>query len=136
MKSLLAQLASPDEREVLYALDLLSNGRVDFAEIDVCTIVDEVISGASQVAAQRKIALAFPTNEKANVRGERFLLAQAIGNLVHNALEFSPEGAAVTITVRTDPARATVSRVPASWVPELRWGSKTSGSGAAATASI
>jgi two-component system sensor histidine kinase CreC len=35
------------------------------------------------------------------VRGERFLLGQAVGNLVQNAVEFSPAGAVVEVEVGT-----------------------------------
>jgi two-component system sensor histidine kinase CreC len=36
------------------------------------------------------------------MKGERFLLAQAVGNLVQNALEFSPPESVVTVAVARD----------------------------------
>jgi two-component system sensor histidine kinase CreC len=42
------------------------------------------------------------------ISGERFLLSQAVGNLVQNAVEFSPAGGAVSIGMRVGPTELAV----------------------------
>jgi len=74
------------------------NGRVDFAELALQDLVAEVADAAGGVAQQRKVKLVWPATAEGRVRGERFLLTQAIGNLLHNALEHTPAGGTVTLT--------------------------------------
>lgn len=45
----------------------------------------------------------------AHVRGDPFLLQQAIGNLVDNAIEFSPDHAGIAITISSDAAHHILS---------------------------
>jgi two-component system sensor histidine kinase CreC len=86
------------------------HGRVDFAPIDLRSLLQEVGDGARSLAGQRNVALAFPEGAAPRVRGERFLLVQAVGNLVHNALEFAPPDTSVTVrtTVQGPMAHVTV----------------------------
>lgn len=49
------------------------------------------------------VGLRLPTSEALPaVRGDAFLLRQALGNLVENAIDFSPRGAHVVLDVRSD----------------------------------
>ena len=48
-------------------------------------------------AAPRGIAIQVTGGDRVEVPGERFLLAQAVSNLVQNALEFSPADGVVTV---------------------------------------
>lgn len=85
------------------------HGRVDFAAVDLRVVVLEVLAGAQAIATRRKITLSLSEGVTPFVQGERFLLAQAVGNLVHNALEFSPDGGAVTLGVTVENTHAVVS---------------------------
>jgi len=69
------------------------------AEVDLRSVVQEVHDGAQASARARRIALAWTPAAAPCARGERFLLVQAVGNLVHNALEFTPAGGTVTVAV-------------------------------------
>jgi two-component system sensor histidine kinase CreC len=75
------------------------HGRVEFERVDVTRVVEEVCAQAREGAAQRGISLAPGAAGRVDVSAERFLLAQAVGNLVQNAVEFSPDGGCVAIEV-------------------------------------
>jgi two-component system sensor histidine kinase TctE len=51
-------------------------------------------------ALQRDLDLGFDL-EPASVRGDEFLLREALANLLHNALEYSPRGARITVRTGT-----------------------------------
>jgi two-component system sensor histidine kinase CreC len=79
------------------------------AEVDLREVVQEVCDSACVTAGARRIALVWTPAAAPTVRGEKFLLAQAIGNLVHNALEFTPAGGTVTLTLEERDGRAIVT---------------------------
>lgn len=80
------------------------------AEVDLGAIVRKVLEEAAGAAELKhvRLTLAAEAGEPARVRGDAFLLAQAIGNLVHNAIDFTPAGGAVTLALATDAIRARV----------------------------
>ncbi|MSU65915.1 MAG: hypothetical protein EXS38_07400 [Opitutus sp.] len=53
--------------------------------------------------------MAWASAESAEVRSERFLLLQAVGKLVQNALEFTPAGGTVAFDLVVRNGRAVVS---------------------------
>ena len=58
---------------------------------------------------QAGVALRLPdVDASPAVRGDAFLLRQALGNLVENAIDFSPHGADVDIGLRTDGDHAVI----------------------------
>jgi two-component system, OmpR family, sensor histidine kinase CreC len=85
------------------------HGRLELAAVDLRTVAQEVFAGALGTAAARRIALVFPEGPTVRVRGEKFLLAQAVTNLLQNALEFTPAGGGVTLFVGAEDSRAVVT---------------------------
>jgi two-component system sensor histidine kinase CreC len=85
------------------------HGRLALAEVDLRALGQEVFSGALGTAAARKIVLAFPAGPTPRVRGEKFLLVQAVTNLLQNALEFTPMAGAVTLFVGVENGWAVVT---------------------------
>ena len=85
------------------------HGRVDFALVELRAVVQDVIEGALALAAQRKVSLAMADGPGVAVRGEKFLLSQALGNLVHNALEHTPPGGTGRVTLAFNDAQAVVA---------------------------
>jgi two-component system sensor histidine kinase CreC len=83
-------------------------GRVDFAPVDLRLVVEETMAQANGIAAQRQVRLALAEGQAVTISGERFLLSQAVGNLVQNAIEFSPAGGAVSIGMRVAPTELVV----------------------------
>lgn len=85
------------------------HGRVDFSEMDLRSLVEQSVATARSAAETRGVTVTLAGGAAVRVRGEKFLLEQSIGNLLHNALEFTPAGGSVVVVVAVDGARATVS---------------------------
>ncbi len=67
-------------------------------------LLDELAASAQPVAAARRIdvvALPGESDEEAVVEGDALLLRRAIGNLLDNAIDFSPTGGRVTLQLAT-----------------------------------
>jgi two-component system sensor histidine kinase CreC len=79
-----------------------------FVNVDLGAVVGEVCATQKSVAAQRAVSVNLALTGSPRVRGEKFLLEQAVGNLVQNAVEFAPAGGAVTVSVTERDARVLV----------------------------
>ncbi|MEO6245612.1 MAG: two-component system sensor histidine kinase CreC [Opitutaceae bacterium] len=82
---------------------------VAMAEVELAAVVRGVQATTEGAALARKIRIDCAVTAGARVRGEQFLIAQALGNLVENALEFSPAGGEVTIALHAESGRALVT---------------------------
>lgn len=80
--------------ERLLALAALEQhaGLADARPVDLVTLVHSVAADAGARAQQRQLAIRTDLPEAASVTGDAFLLRQALGNLVDNALEFADAG--------------------------------------------
>lgn len=67
--------------------------------IDLSEVVGEAVSRSSELAAQRGVNLTVARTTEARVLGDRWQLADAVTNLVQNAINYSDERARVTISV-------------------------------------
>lgn len=85
----------------LSALEARRAGALVEGEVEVRGLVAEVCGALRQGAEAKRITVSVGHGEAVRVRGERFLLGQAVGNLVQNAVEFSPAGAVVEVEVAT-----------------------------------
>lgn len=92
----------------LAALETRRSGTA-MAQLDLAVNVRKVCEAAQATAEVRRVSLILAPPGELTVRGESFLLQQAISNLVQNALDFTPAGGAVTVTLRTEAARAIVT---------------------------
>lgn len=63
--------------------------------VELGELLRELLAEKAAHAAQRRLRTALVAEEGARVLGERFLLRQALSNLIDNALEFSPAGGLV-----------------------------------------
>ena len=81
-------------------------GLEDQEDVDLRLLVEEILSSIKPLFERRNItAVLLPseTEEPLRVRGERFLLRQAVHNIIQNAFEFSPDGGSIEIhCVRKD----------------------------------
>jgi two-component system, OmpR family, sensor histidine kinase TctE len=66
------------------------------ARVDLKTMVEGAADEWVHRALERDLDLGFDL-EAASVRGDEFLLREALANLLHNAIEYSPRGARVTV---------------------------------------
>ena len=84
-------------------------GLVDPAPVELRALLEERLAALEPMLRTRRISGALDAPEAITVAGERFLLAQAIGNLLQNALEFTPAGGSITLSLRAAPDGAIVT---------------------------
>ena len=72
-------------------------GLESIESIDLAGVLNEAAEALRPVWSAKRIDLKVTADGPVSVRGERFLLIQAITNLLQNALEFSPEGAGIAV---------------------------------------
>ncbi|MFZ6644352.1 sensor histidine kinase [Undibacterium sp. TJN25] len=71
--------------------------RAGFVEIDVSRIADEAVEFYLPVAELRNIRLQFLSHGPLPLAGDPLLIAQAIGNLIDNALKFVSENGSISV---------------------------------------
>lgn len=68
--------------------------------VDLAALTRELLRAAEPRLQRKRLRVAWPQPAgQAVVRGNRFLLVQALQNLLDNAIDFSPEGGALTLSV-------------------------------------
>jgi signal transduction histidine kinase len=82
--------------------------RLERRTVDLCQLIREVVEMYEYVAEEKKIKVTadLPPSCEASVDATR--MRQAFGNLLDNALKYTPEGGAVTITASREAERAVV----------------------------
>ncbi len=65
--------------------------------IPLSPVVKELLASRTPIIARKRLRIDQRIPQDAALLGERFLIAQAIGNLLDNALDFSPEQGVVTV---------------------------------------
>ncbi len=68
--------------------------------INLSQLVTDIVEEISPVLRQREIIILLKVGEGYCLKGERFLVQQAVLNLVQNALEFTPEGGTISIEIK------------------------------------
>lgn len=95
-----ARIQTIVERLLQLAAVEARRGLVDPAPIALRPLLEERLASLEPMLRARNISAALDAPEDATVVGERFLLDQAIGNLLQNALEFTPAGGSITLALR------------------------------------
>lgn len=75
--------------------------RSGFVRVDVAAVAAGVVEFYEPAAEVKGIALSFSGDADAHVSGDPVLLAQAVNNLVDNALKFSADQGSVSVAVRS-----------------------------------
>jgi two-component system sensor histidine kinase CreC len=68
--------------------------------VDLAALTRELLNTAEPRLRLRNLQMDVSIAEGVTVRGDRFLIAQALQNLLDNAIDFSPHGGALTVSVR------------------------------------
>lgn len=79
------------------------------ASIDLCQVIQEAVEGVSAVGAASEVEVRTElTDEPIWVRADSHRMQQAIGNLVTNAIKYSPSGEEVLVRAEVDGDQALV----------------------------
>jgi len=65
--------------------------------LDLAALVDEVVAAAQPTGAARRVRVTRAPGAAVEVEGDPFLLRRAVGNLLDNAIDFSPAGTEVRV---------------------------------------
>jgi signal transduction histidine kinase len=76
--------------------------RAGFARVDVPTLIDDVAELYGPAAEAKGIALVSSAQPGLGLTGDRQLLAQAIGNLLDNAVKYTPTGGNIRLSAAVD----------------------------------
>lgn len=77
-------------------------------ELDVGRMVAQVVADLETLGARASVALRLERVRRSRIAGSRRGLVHALGNVVRNAIEHSPQGRPVLVRVTAEGARAIV----------------------------
>ncbi|MGA8706566.1 MAG: ATP-binding protein [Steroidobacteraceae bacterium] len=80
--------------------------RSGFVPFDLAEVAANAVEFYQPAAELKGCTLTMASNGVAPVRGDPVLLAQAFGNLIDNALKFTPEGGSIRVEVRRGPSHS------------------------------
>src|SRR6478609_7497557 len=89
--------------DLLFVARLDANGlQLQFADVDVTEVVRDAVESTAALARSRAIDLRSELADVPSIFGDRERLSQLVGNLISNALKFTPEGGIVTARTFVD----------------------------------
>jgi signal transduction histidine kinase len=74
-----------------------SSQRRDWAEVDLSTLTEELADMYTAVAEEENLTLSYHADADLHIHGNRQLLAQAITNLLDNAVKYTPAGGTIQL---------------------------------------
>lgn len=98
--------------EDLRTLALADAGQLELEKtsVDLKTLVDRVVEQFQQQAAARRITLSIePTGDQPRPFADPTRIEQILGNLLGNALRYTPEGGLITVGIAVRPVAAQVT---------------------------
>jgi signal transduction histidine kinase len=94
-------------------------------DVDLGQLVIDTVEASEPSAARRGITVTVDTDQVPAVRGDRARLAQLTGNLMSNAIKFTPDGGHVEVRSHDDGSNAVIEirdtgvGIPADEIPRL-----------------
>jgi len=85
--------------DALLRIALAETGTVAREEVDLSELVGSVVELYAPVSEERGIVLESSVSPGAHVQGNRQLLAQALANLLDNAIKFTPDGGHIRVAL-------------------------------------
>jgi len=87
--------------DALLRIALAETGTVAREPVDLSGLVESMVELYAPVSEERGIGLQSSVAAGAQVQGSRQLLAQALANLLDNAIKFTPDGGHIRVQLRT-----------------------------------
>lgn len=95
--------------DLLFVARLDANGlQLQFAGVRVDEVVGEALESVAALARSREVEIVSDVREVPAVWGDRERLAQLVGNLLSNALKFTPPGGRMTVRTFADGRSAVI----------------------------
>jgi signal transduction histidine kinase len=95
--------------DLLFVARLDANGlQLQFGPVDLGEVVRDAVESSGALARSRELDLRVELGALPVVTGDRERLSQLIGNLISNAIKFTPAGGRVTVRAFVDGAHAVV----------------------------
>jgi heavy metal sensor kinase len=95
----LLTLSRADSGQILMKLEVFSLGE----------IVAEAASLLDVLIEEKRLKFTFETEKGAFVRGDRLILRQAVVNILHNAVKFTPTGGCISVRIFCESSRILLS---------------------------
>jgi len=92
--------------DALLRIALAETGTVAREPVDLSALVASLVELYAPVSEERGIAFESTVAAGAEVQGSRQLLAQALANLLDNAIKYTPDGGHIRVLLRGTPAGA------------------------------
>jgi two-component system sensor histidine kinase CreC len=92
------RIASVVDKLLLLSSLEARKGGIEKKKVDWARIIEEALVQVKPLIEQKRLTLESALKPELFVSGESYLIRQAIDNLIHNAIEFSPEGSCLHIT--------------------------------------
>jgi signal transduction histidine kinase len=86
--------------DALLRIALAETGTVAREPVDLSQLVESMVELYAPVSEERGIALSSSVASGATVQGNRQLLAQALANLLDNAVKFTPDGGHIRVQLK------------------------------------
>ena len=81
----------------------------DVEAIDLARLIAEVIESMEPVLSGKRIQVSLANANPVVIKGERFLVRQALSNLLQNAVDFSEEGGAISVVIEEADGQAEIA---------------------------
>ncbi len=89
--------------------DGIEKGDLEKTELDIVDLFLNVITLAKSQADEKKIKLISEVSVNTQILANRYLIEQAVLNLIYNAIKYSPEGSEVILSAKTTKACVKIS---------------------------
>jgi two-component system sensor histidine kinase TctE len=118
MRAVVEELGASTQRTARLVQQLLAMGRLDpesrvdlnLVDVNLNVLAHEVGETYLEMASEKKIELELvPSEANVVVRGQPDLLSEALGNLIDNAIRYTPPSGSVLISVSASPASISVA---------------------------
>jgi two-component system, OmpR family, sensor histidine kinase CreC len=112
---LLANIRNESQRisdlveRMLVLSELETRRALDAVTVPLAPLLRTMVESKEPLVARKSLALALDLDESVTLRGDAFLLHQAIANLLENAIDFSPAGRRIALRTRREDGRVELS---------------------------